>query len=116
MTNEQPSAQWPYDAARFASGAVVLFNQFRGSADSEAFVVSTTLKSGRQFYSIGLQFNVNAEFPGSVLILDSPRDAAAGVIVRDDDIASIEFQPIPPTGPNEPTPFGFAAHVPRPEG
>jgi hypothetical protein len=97
----------------FAHGALVLFNQWRESAPSMRFLVTTTLRSGHQFHSFRLQFNINNEFPGCLLILGEPGGTRDAFAVRDDDIAHIGFDPIPEQSGDEPTPFGFAAHARR---
>lgn len=97
----------------FAYGSLVLFNQWREAEPSSRFLVSTTLRSGQQFYSLGFQFNVNDKFPGCLLMLGEPEGTQRAFAVRDEDIAHVAFDPIPEQKDDEPTPFGFAAHTQR---
>jgi hypothetical protein len=55
MTGLNPTLR----TAPFAAGALVLFNQERAGRDPGSFLVITTLKSGAQFASLGLQFAMN---------------------------------------------------------
>ena len=72
----------------------------------ESILVTTTLRSGRQFVSLGLWMQLVAEVPGCVMIQGGDSSYEA-IVVREEDVASVEFRVIEEPEDDGPTPFGF---------
>lgn len=86
------------------SGCYREFLDRRGNPEN--VLVATTLRSGRQFLSLGLWIQLVEDVTGCVMVQGGP-DSSEAIVVRDDDIASVEFRVLEETEPDEPTPFGF---------
>lgn len=109
----EPSLLQTLRTVSFSHGSLVLFNQWRDPAPHTDFLVTTTMRSGTKFYSLGFQFSVNNEFPSCVLLTSDTHEDRRSFAVGDDDIAHVGFEPMPKPAEGEPSLFGFAAHALR---
>ena len=81
---------------------------FRAASPESAILVTTTLRGGRQFFAYGMHMHVSAEVPGILMLQDDSAYPSRGLVARDGDILSVEFEIMDAGGDeSQPVPFGF---------
>lgn len=95
-------------SAPFAYAAMAMYRQFCEERPGDDMVlVTTTLHSGRQFFSFGFRAQSIEDVPACIMIEGAPAESSGAILVRDSDVANIEFERIEGQGEQDQTPFGF---------